>query len=72
MYGSLLVPMILDKLPLDIRKSIIRNYGKDNLTLENLRNAITREIEINEPGTSMKQKVDIRQSLHVLFLPVLK
>ncbi|CAC5369246.1 unnamed protein product [Mytilus coruscus] len=50
MYGSLLVPVVLDKLPIEIRKSIAREHGRDNLILENLRKSITREIDILEAG----------------------
>lgn len=34
-YGPLLVPVVLDKLPIDIRKSIAREHGKDDLIFEN-------------------------------------
>ncbi|CAC5366802.1 unnamed protein product [Mytilus coruscus] len=50
MYGSLLAPVVLDKLPIDIRKSIAREHGRDNLILENLRKSITKEIDILEAG----------------------
>ncbi|CAC5411833.1 unnamed protein product [Mytilus coruscus] len=50
MYGSLLVPVVLDKLPIAIRKSIAREHGRDNLILENLRKSITKEIDILEAG----------------------
>ncbi|XP_071170914.1 uncharacterized protein [Mytilus edulis] len=50
MYGSLLVPVVLDKLPIDIRKSIAREHGRDNLILQNLRKSITKEIDILEAG----------------------
>ena len=50
MYGSLLVPVVLEKLPFEIRKSIAREHGTDNLDLQNLRKSITREINILETG----------------------
>ncbi|XP_071179213.1 uncharacterized protein [Mytilus edulis] len=50
MYGSLLVPAVLDKLPIDIRKNIAREHGRDNLILDNLRKSITKEIDILEAG----------------------
>ncbi|CAC5391868.1 unnamed protein product [Mytilus coruscus] len=50
MYGSLLVPVVLDKIPIYIRKSIAREHGRDNLILENLRKSITKEIDILEAG----------------------
>ncbi|XP_063442697.1 uncharacterized protein LOC134722997 [Mytilus trossulus] len=50
MYGSLLVPVVLDKLPIDIRKNIAREHGRDNLILDNLRKSITKEIDILEAG----------------------
>ncbi|CAC5392767.1 unnamed protein product [Mytilus coruscus] len=55
MYGSLLVPVVLDKLPIDIRKSIAREHERDNLILENLRKSITREIDILEAGEGVTE-----------------
>ena len=45
MYGALLVPVILDKLPSDIRMNIVRASGTDNIILEELRRAITYEFK---------------------------
>lgn len=55
MYGSLLVPAVLDKLPIDIRKNIAREHGRDNLILDNLRKPITKEIEILEAGQGVME-----------------
>ncbi|XP_063420583.1 uncharacterized protein LOC134705796 [Mytilus trossulus] len=55
MYGSLLVPVVLDKLPIDVRKSIAREHGRDNLMLQNLRKSITKEIEILEAGQGVME-----------------
>ena len=55
MYGSLLVPVVLDKLPIDIRKNIAREHGRDNLILDNLRKSITKEIEILEAGQGVME-----------------
>ncbi|XP_071161119.1 uncharacterized protein [Mytilus edulis] len=55
MYGSLLVPVVLDKLPIEIRKSIAREHGRDNFILQNLRKSITKEIEILEAGQGVME-----------------
>ncbi|XP_063436158.1 uncharacterized protein LOC134717595 [Mytilus trossulus] len=59
MYGALLVPIIISKLPVETRKSIAREYDSDHITLNNLRKAITKEARILEAG----QFTD-RDSLH--------
>ncbi|XP_063447017.1 uncharacterized protein LOC134726541 [Mytilus trossulus] len=50
MYGALLVPIIISKLPVETRKSIAREYDSDHITLNNLRKAITKEARILEAG----------------------
>ena len=42
-YGSLLVPIVLDKLPGEIRKNLAREHGDSNWKLDDLRRAINRE-----------------------------
>ncbi|XP_060593550.1 uncharacterized protein LOC132748019 [Ruditapes philippinarum] len=49
-YGTLLVPVIIDKLPAEIRKSLARENGSDELLLETLRKALYRELNIMEAG----------------------
>ncbi|CAC5406770.1 unnamed protein product [Mytilus coruscus] len=43
MYGALLVPIIISKLPAETRKSIAREYDSDHINLSNLRKAITKK-----------------------------
>ncbi|XP_071161141.1 uncharacterized protein [Mytilus edulis] len=50
MYGALLVPIFISKLPVETRKSIAREYDSDHITLNNLRKAITKEARILEAG----------------------
>lgn len=50
MYGALLVPIIISKLPAETRKSIAREYDSDHINLSNLRKAITKEVKILEAG----------------------
>lgn len=54
-YGSLLVPIVLDKLPGEIRKSLAREHGDSNWKLDDLRRAINREINIIEAGVPRNQ-----------------
>ncbi|CAC5423506.1 unnamed protein product [Mytilus coruscus] len=68
MYGSLLVPVVLDKLPIEIRKSIAREHGRDNLILENLRKSITREIDILEAGCRRRSHRVRQITRHCIFL----
>ncbi|XP_060588880.1 uncharacterized protein LOC132744245 [Ruditapes philippinarum] len=49
-YGTLLVPVIIDKLPAEIRKSLARENGSDKWSLESLRKALYRELNIMEAG----------------------
>ena len=50
LYGALLVPMILGKLPVDIRKNLAREHSSLEWTLDKLREAITKEIRVLEAG----------------------
>ncbi|XP_053402668.1 uncharacterized protein LOC128557990 [Mercenaria mercenaria] len=52
-YGSLLVPIIIDKLPDEMRKHIAREHGDNNWQLDELRRAINKEINIMEAGDSL-------------------
>ena len=47
-YGKLLVPIILNKLPQDIRRNLACENGSDNWLLGELRSAIRKEITILE------------------------
>ena len=54
-YGSLLVPIVLDKLPGEIRKNLAHEHGDSNWKLDDLRRAINREINIIEAGVPRNQ-----------------
>ncbi|XP_057377031.1 uncharacterized protein LOC130698388 [Daphnia carinata] len=50
-YGDLLVCILLDKLTADLRRNLARQHGAIEWTLEELRNAMKKEIEILEDST---------------------
>ncbi|XP_063416451.1 uncharacterized protein LOC134698089 [Mytilus trossulus] len=52
-YGSLLVPIILNKIPGNIRQNMVRIHGNDRWNLQLLRDAIQHEITIQEAGQSL-------------------
>ncbi|XP_071161120.1 uncharacterized protein [Mytilus edulis] len=52
-FGSLLVPIILNKLPGNIRENMVRAHGGDHWNLPSLRQAIQHEITIKEAGQSV-------------------
>ncbi|CAC5384302.1 PABPC [Mytilus coruscus] len=52
-FGSLLVPIILNKLPGNIRENMVRAHGGDHWNLPSLRQAIQDEITIKEAGQSV-------------------
>ncbi|XP_033762684.1 uncharacterized protein LOC117344144 [Pecten maximus] len=49
-FGSLLVPIIKNKLPPNVRQNITRDNGGDNWELKSLREAISKEVPILEAG----------------------
>ena len=51
-YGNVLVPIVLEKLPCDIREHLWRQHGDDDWFLSDLRYAIFKEINIKEAGVS--------------------
>jgi hypothetical protein len=51
-YGSLLVPIILNKLPSEIRKHLAREHGSTDWLLGDLRRSLFRELEVLEAGTT--------------------
>ena len=54
-YGSLLVPIILNKLPGEIRKNLAREHRSTNWILSDLRRAICDELSIMEAGISTER-----------------
>ena len=49
-YGDLLIPIVLAKIPTSIKHKIIRENGTNSWTVEQLRKAILKEIQILEAG----------------------
>ena len=49
-YGELLVPVILNKLPAEVRQNLAREHRSTNWTLDALRRAILDEVNILEAG----------------------
>ena len=49
-YGALLTPIILGKLPNDIRKNLAREHSNVEWTLDDLRSNLLKEIQILETG----------------------
>ena len=51
-YGGVLVPIVLEKLPFDIREHMTRQHGDYDWLLSDLRYAIFKEISIKEACAS--------------------
>ncbi|VDI51319.1 Hypothetical predicted protein [Mytilus galloprovincialis] len=51
-FGSLLVPIIFGKLPDEMRKLMTREHGKKNWDIRSLREAIGKEMHVQETGFS--------------------
>ncbi|XP_071177507.1 uncharacterized protein [Mytilus edulis] len=51
-YGSLLIPVILNKMPGEIRKNLTREHGSSDWFLGDLRRSIFKELAILESGSS--------------------
>ena len=49
-FGNLLVPVILEKLPADVKRNMTRDHGNNKWQLQDLRQALKREIGILESG----------------------
>jgi hypothetical protein len=52
-YGNLLVPVVLEKLPAEIKRNMTRDHGNSNWQLPELRLALKKEIAILESGQSL-------------------
>ena len=50
MYGSMLVPIILRKLPAEVRRNLARSHGTEKWTLTELQSSILQELQILEMG----------------------
>ena len=51
-YGGILVPIIHKKLPVELTKSLARDHSNREWTLDELRKAILKEVQILEAGRS--------------------
>ena len=49
-FGNLLVSVILGKLPADVKRSMTRDHGNNKWQLQDLRQALKKEIDIFESG----------------------
>ena len=67
-YGDLLVCILLDKLNSDVRRNLSRQHGATDWSLDELRNAIKREIEVLEDMTpEKKSNISSKQKTGVYF-----
>lgn len=57
-YESLLVPIIIKKLPSEMRRNLAREHGSNNWILGELRNSLFRELKILEAGTN-KEDIEL-------------
>ena len=49
-YGDLLIPIILGKLPNEIRRNLARDHTSPDWTIDQLQNALQKELRILEAG----------------------
>ena len=52
-YGALLFPMVLGKLPAEVRKNLAREHSNLEWMLDQLRDSIVKEIRVIEAGASV-------------------
>ena len=53
-YGDLLVPIIREKLPSELKRSMARDHGNKQWTLPELRDAIRKEVNILQEGETIE------------------
>lgn len=53
LYGALLVPVIMKKIPDEIRKNMVREHGSSNWSLSDLRKCFLKELNVMEAGNSI-------------------
>ncbi|XP_053389091.1 uncharacterized protein LOC128552105 [Mercenaria mercenaria] len=58
-YGNLLVPIILDKLPGEVRRNLAREHGDGDWQLLDPRKAISREINILDAGGPISHQPEV-------------
>ena len=54
-YGALLIPITLGKLPADVRRNLAKDQNKSDWNIDELREALLKEIRILEQGCSHPQ-----------------
>ena len=54
-YGALLVPIVLGKLPIETRRNLAREHPYLEWTIDDLREAILKEIQVFEAGVYVIQ-----------------
>ena len=57
-YGTLIVPIVIGKLPKEIRKHLARENGSDKLVLAELRQALHTELTALEAGNVSQVPMD--------------
>ena len=55
-YGPLLIPIILERLPDDIKLQISRSFGNENWAIESFMEVLKREISARESCCIMKEQ----------------
>jgi hypothetical protein len=73
-YGDLLVCILLDILPSDVRKSVARQHTQDELTLKQFRNALKAELRVMEavqlssiPANQPSKQQNSKQSVITMY-----
>ena len=61
-YGSLLIPVIMCKLPIDVRLQIARNIKKDVWVIKDLLELIRKEVEARELSEHVKVTNEVKRS----------
>ena len=61
-YGSLLIPVIMCKLPIDVRLQIARNTKKDVWVIKDLLELIRKEVEARELSEHVKVTNEVKRS----------
>ena len=61
-YGSLLIPVIMCKLPIEVRLQIARNTKKDVWVIKDLLELIRKEVEARELSEHVKVTNEVKQS----------
>ncbi|XP_060570545.1 uncharacterized protein LOC132728870 [Ruditapes philippinarum] len=64
-YGSLLIPIILEKLPGIMKQNMAREHRSVNWELQELRSAICKEISFMEAGISTSDIINREPDVHI-------